>query len=293
MSGVAFAITAGVGFGLFQAVSRRANRHIDPYLATFGLLSVGTAALSMVVVLTQDIAQLASAPISSLLLFAAAGIIHFYFGWTFLTLSQQHVGASRTSATAASAPLIGSVLASFALDEPLGWVTGVGVALVVAGVASLSLRAGEFPPAGGGGTVPWYGIGAAMVWGTSPLFIRWGLAGLDSPLLGVTVAISAATAAYGVSLAVTRRWRSVTRVPLSSLGWLGLAGVLVAIAIACQWASFDAITVAVAITLHQLAAPVVIVAAPLVVGRDMEPITLPLVFGASLVLSGSILVVLA
>ncbi len=140
MTGIALAVTAGIGFGLFQAVNRRANQSIDAYLATFGLLFVGTAALSVVVALTQDLGELASAPISSLFLFAAAGIIHFYFGWTFLTLSQQHVGASRTGATAASAPLIGSVLASFALDERLGWVTGAGVVLVVAGVASLSLR---------------------------------------------------------------------------------------------------------------------------------------------------------
>ena len=120
MSGIALAITAGVGFGLFQAVNRRANSGIDAYRATFGLLFIGTIALALFAGITQDVGELWAAPISSLFFFAGAGIVHFYFGWTFLSLSQQQVGAARTGATAAATPLVGSLLAAcnFSLAAP-------------------------------------------------------------------------------------------------------------------------------------------------------------------------------
>ena len=291
MSGIAFAVTAGVGFGLFQAVNRRANQGIDAYRSTFGLLVIGTIALAIVASITQDVSELWSAPITSLLFFAGAGIVHFYFGWTFLTLSQQQVGAARTGAAAAATPLVASLLAGIVLGEGATLATAAGVVLVVIGVAVLSMRGMQLT-ADAKRIIPWFGLGAALSWGTSPLFIRWGLEGLDSPLLGVTVGMAAAALSYGVSLTVTGRWGGDGIIPRSNLAWLMLAGLLVAVAIASQWASYDLIAIAIATTLMQLSAPVVIIAAPFIVGREMEPITPPLVIGAGLVMAGSILVML-
>lgn len=290
MSGVAFAITAGVGFGLFQAVNRRANQGIDAYRSTFGLLLVGTVALAIVSLASQDLGLLTSAPVSSLLFFAAAGIVHFFFGWTFLSLSQQQVGAARTGATAAAAPLVASLLAAFLLDEGLTIIIGLGVVLVVTGLAILSLRG--MARTVGDRHIPWFGLGAAASWGTSPLFIRWGLEGLPAPLLGVTVGLASAMLAYAVALTVTARWGGGS-IPTANIGWMVLAGVLVAIAIASQWTSYDLITIAVAITLMQLSAPVVIVSAPFIIGTEMEHISTPLVVGTALIMSGSVLVILA
>ncbi len=289
MSGVAFAITAGVGFGIFQAVNRRANLGVDAYRATFGLLAIGTLGLSAVSIATQDLGALTTAPISSLAFYGAAGIVHFFFGWTFLTLSQQRVGASRTGAALAATPLVASVLAAFVLDEGLTPIIGSGVALVVAGLTVLSLRGMESSRTGRH-RVPWSALGAAISWGTSPLFIRWGLEGLPAPLLGVTVGIGSATLAYAVALTITGRWGSL---PRANLPWILLAGSVVAVAIAAQWTSYDLIAIAVAITLMQLSAPVVIVAAPLIVKTDMERVTAPLVIGTVLIMAGSILVILA
>ncbi len=291
MSGIAYAITAGIGFGLFQAVNRRANTGLDAYRPTFGLLAVGTVALASVSALTQDLDLLADAPFRSYTFFAAAGIVHFFFGWTFLSLSQQQVGAGRTGATAAAAPLVASILAAIALGEGLTLVIVLGVLLVVAGLAILSLRAMDHADRSIR-RIPWFGLAAATSWGVSPLFIRWGLEDVPAPLLGVTVGLAAATLAYAVALTVSRRWKAGP-IPAAKLGWIGLAGLLVAVAIASQWTSYDLIRIAVAITLMQLAAPVVIVAAPWIVGTDMERITVPLVVGTVLIMGGSILVILA
>jgi len=70
MSGVAWAVTAGVGFGLFQAVNRRANTGIDPYLATFSLLVVGTSVLLVVTIASVDLNVMNKAPLVSYAYFA-------------------------------------------------------------------------------------------------------------------------------------------------------------------------------------------------------------------------------
>jgi uncharacterized membrane protein len=123
------------------------------------------------------------------------------------------------------------------------------------------------------------------------VFIRWGLEGLDAPLLGVTIGLAAATAAYAVALTVTGRWKG-DPIPRGKAMWLGLAGVLVAVAISAQWTSYTFIEIATAVTLMQLSAPTVILTAPFIVGFEHERITLPLVLGTGLVMAGSILVIL-
>lgn len=290
MSGVAYAVAAGIGFGIFQAVNRRANQEMDAYRATFLLLVVGTLSLSVWTGATQDLSLLADAPFTSVAHFAAAGIVHFFLGWTFLALSQQRIGAASTGAVLASTPLVGSVLAALVLGEALTPVAVLGVLLVVVGVVLLSLRQN---PGALSRAVPWFALAAALSWGSSPLFIRWGLEGLDSPLIGVTIGLMAATLAYALALAGWRGRRSSTAPSRSGYAWVTVAGVVVAICITFQWIAFDLIPIAVAITLMQFSAPTVITVAPFLVGTEAERPTPALILGAAAILAGSILVVLA
>lgn len=289
MSGVVAALIAGVGFGIFQAVNRRANQAIDAYRGTFGLLLVAVLVLAVTTLATQDLEPVTSAPVRSFAAFAAAGIIHFFFGWTFLGLSQQRIGASRTGVAIAATPLIGSLLAALVLDEPLSALTLVGVSAVVLGVALIATRSpGQATWKAG---VPWLALGSALSWGSSPLFIRWGLDGLPIPLFGVTVGLTAATALYAAVLAL--RLPAVGgSSPRSAMPWIGLGALIVGIAITSQWIAFDLIEISVAITLMQISTPVVVLVAPLVVGTEMERITLRLIAGMVAVVGGSVLVVL-
>lgn len=291
MNGIGFAAAAGIGFGLFQVANRRANQEIDAFRATFLLLVIGAAGLTVWTVTTRDLGVLGTAPVSSFLYFVAAGVVHFFLGWTFLSLSQQRVGAATTGAVLGSTPLVGSLLAAAFLGEGLSPIALLGILLVGAGVATMSAaRAGDVSLFK---KVPWFALAAATTWGASPLFIRWGLAGLDDPLIGVTIGLLSASVAYGIALVATRSRRAAAPMPRSGLIWVGVAGVLVAVCIAFQWIAFDLITIAVAITLMQLAAPTVILVAPRVVGTEAEKLTPALIFGAIAVLSGSVLVVLA
>lgn len=290
MSGVLFALAAGVGFGLFQTVNRRVNQQVDAYRATFALLTMATVTLAGLAIATQDLTALADTSLNTFGYFAGAGIVHFFFGWTFLSLSQQRVGASRTGVAIAATPLIGSVLAAILLSESLAPITALGVLLVVGGLAVLARR--NKSDQASRTTFPWFGLLAAVSWGTSPLFIRLGLEGLPSPLIGVSVGLAAATIAYAIALVATGRWhlespsRGIVR-------WAIVAALLVSGAIASQWVAYDNIEVAVAITLMQVSTPVVILTAPPILGGQMETLTPQLVLGTILVMTGSIAVVLA
>ena len=191
MAGVAWAAVAGIGFGLFQSVNRAALRGMDAFASTFLQLLVSAVVLVVASLATADLRRLPAAPAWAWLSFAAAGLVHFSVGWTLLNLSQQHLGAARTSPLLASTPLFGVVLAALTIQELPSALELAGVGLIVGGVYAVELdRGGRLRRAGGPArpAVAWtaslFGLGTALCWAVSPLLIRQGLRGLPSPLLG-------------------------------------------------------------------------------------------------------------
>jgi len=249
MTGVVWAAVAGIGFGLFQSVNRAALRGMDAYASTFLQVLVSAAILVVVSLALGDPGRLAAAPLSAWWRFAAAGLVHFSVGWTLLNLSQQRLGAARTSPLLATVPLFGVVVAALTLREVPSSLELAGVALMVGGVYAMEVdrlrrahRMEEPAAAGGprsssgagsqGGSgagsrssspaVVWtaslFGLGTALCWAVSPILIRQGLRDLPSPLLGVTVGMVAAALAYGLTLPLRgrlARWSSIGAAPRS------------------------------------------------------------------------------
>jgi drug/metabolite transporter (DMT)-like permease len=138
MTGISWAIVAGIGFGLFQTVHRRAGLGIDVYRATFILILVSALILGGLSSVTQDLSLLWAAPLGALVSFALAGLIHFFLGWTLLSVSQKRVGAARTGALIGSTPLFAAVVAALTLGEFLDPPTVLGVVAIVIGVYLVS-----------------------------------------------------------------------------------------------------------------------------------------------------------
>jgi drug/metabolite transporter (DMT)-like permease len=289
MGGAAWALFAGVSFGIFQAVNRRANQLIDPYRTTFGLLLVAVVGLSIISVTTQDLTLISSAPLYAFVAFGAAGVIHFFFGWTFLSLSQQRIGAANTGVVTAATPLIGSLLAALVLDEALGAIALAAIFLVSVGVILIARRTSG---SGQQLTFPWFALAASLSWGTSPLFIRWGLEGLSNPVIGVTIGLASAAALYAVGLA-SGRAPTTSGTPPEVRRWILIGGILVAAAIAAQWTALDLVEVNVVVTLQQVATPVVVLVAPFIVGTAIERWTWRLILGMVCVIAGSTMVIWA
>ena len=138
MTGVLWAIVAGMGFGVFQSFNRRAGRSIGSYLSTFLLLVVSSIVLVIVSLLTEDLSLLGGAPPMAYVNFGLAGFVHFFLGWTFLTLSQKLVGAARTGALIGTTPLFAFGVGLVFFGEVLSLPVIIGVILVIAGVYLVS-----------------------------------------------------------------------------------------------------------------------------------------------------------
>ena len=325
MTGALWAVGSGLGFGLFQSLNRRALAGMDVALSTFIQLLISAIVLTFVSLLTEDVGLIASAPVGSLLAFGLVGLIHFFLGWTLLNLGQQLIGAARTGPLLATTPLFGAVLAAIWLHEVPGLFTVAGMILTVTGVLVLSMEReaivespvppqGEAPSAERVGSHPGHGAGAsssvatltrsrrraglaaalgtALCWALSPIFIREGLEGLPSPLLGVTVSMVASAVVFGVVLAARRR-RLGDRIDSgSALGFKVAAGLLVGLSTWMRWIALDLTEVAVVLSVNSISVPTVLVLAPLVMGRHLERVTPRLWFGAGLVLAGSLVLIL-
>lgn len=136
--GVFWAIVAGVGFGFYQLFNRKAGVGIDVYRSTFISLLISALILVVASIAQENLGTLATAPLSAYLNFAMAGLVHFFIGWTLISLSQNKVGAARTGALIGATPLFATVVAALTLGEILQFWTIVGILLVVAGVYLIS-----------------------------------------------------------------------------------------------------------------------------------------------------------
>ena len=288
---MAWALVAAVAFGVTQTLNRKSNQLIGPFRTAFGLLVVVEAILLVTSIATGRIQLLFAAPAGALAAFAFATLFHFGGGWTLLAVSQERVGVARTGALVAAAPLVGAIAAAALLNEPLGVLTAIGVLVVVAGVAVLSL---SMRNRGEGDSrrlrFPGHALTVAVLWGLSPILIRRGLAGLADPIAGLTFGLGVTVAVYALGLTVSRAWGPM--VSGRSVMWTVLGGATGALAISAQWISFDLTTIAIALSLQQMAVLVVIALAPLLFPEPIERVNTLLLVGTAAMLTGTTLVVL-
>jgi drug/metabolite transporter, DME family len=293
MTGAVWAAASGVGFGAFQTVNRRAVARMDVYVATLVQLAVALAALGVLVGASAgERSRVGSLPLVACAWFVLGGITHFLVGWTLLNMSQQRVGAARTSPLIATVPLFGAGVALVTLGELPSALSWGGIVLITFGayvVAADRLLRGAT-----GVAMRWrdslFGLSCAAAWSVSPVFIRKGLDDFDSPLLGVTIGLAASLVGYVILLALREhRWE---RERLGDALWLKVfAGVLVALSTWGRWVALERISVGAVLALGLMSVPVVLLLSPLLMGRDVERVDALVWLGAALVIAGSLLLV--
>ncbi|MCI0395048.1 MAG: DMT family transporter [Chloroflexi bacterium] len=304
MTGALWAVFSGVGFGVFQTFNRRAVQGMDVLMATFLQLLVSAVVLSLATVLTLDATVVGRLTGTAVLNFSLAGLLHFFVGWTFLNASQKHIGAARTSSLIGTIPIFGAFFAALTLAELPTLYGVIGILLIVGGVYLVNdARIQRVPVAATVGAPRLegratglrslgFGLAAAICWSLSPTFIRYGLAEVDFPLLGVTVGIVASALSYAVLLLVRRSQGAVGPLEMEALAYKVFAAVLVALATWMRWISLDLAPVAVALALSLVSVPVVNFLSPLVSGRDLERVTAQVWLGSILIIGGSLMLIL-
>jgi drug/metabolite transporter (DMT)-like permease len=290
VTGPALAAAAGLGFGVFQTLNRRAVGGVsDAYVSTFVQLLVALVVLVAASAATEDAALIGEATTLSLFWFALAGLVHFSVGWTFLNISQMRIGAARTSPLLATVPVFGAAIGLVAIQEVPSLFAWIGIALIVGGafVVSLERVAEEGWGVGWRDAVP--GLATALAWAASPLMIKEGLEGLESPLLGLTLGMLVAVCVYGAALPLRPRVEGPLLGSWSSLSFKLSAGVMVGLSVWARWASLDYTEIAVVLALGLLSIPVVLVLSPMLMGRHVERVTWHVWLGAGLVVGGSLI----
>jgi drug/metabolite transporter (DMT)-like permease len=300
MTGEIWAILAGTGFGMFQSLNRRAVQGMDVYLATFLQLFISALVLVAISVLTIDLRILAQVSPLALLNFALAGFFHFFIGWTFLNTSQKRIGAARTSPLIGTTPLFGAGLAALTLGEVPGWLSLLGIFLIIGGVVLISKYSNgatnnPASSSAGAATAGWTssipGLAAALCWAISPLFIRQGLKDFPSPLIGVTIGILASVIAYAIPLFIRRKQSLLASATRDALTFKIAAGVLVGLSTWIRWIALDMTSIASVLALSLVSIPVVIILSPLIMGRQLERITASLLAGAALIIAGALVLI--
>jgi uncharacterized membrane protein len=291
-------LAAGAGFGLFQSLNRQAVRGMDVYVATFVQLAVSALILGVVSILTEDLSPLLAAPLGAYLYFVTAGFFHFLIGWTFLNASQKRIGAARTSPLIGTNPVFATILAALTLGEFPALLELAGIGIIVVGAYLVSSENLDLDDQNGKSRsfavilqTSWLGLSAAFFWAVSPIFIRLGLKDLPSPLLGVTIGVSASAVAYAMILFWQRgRWMGM---PITRESWTYklIAGVLVGLSTWMRWVALDLAPVAVVLALSMISAPLVIVLSPLISGAHLERVTTTLLIGTGMILAGALLLI--
>jgi drug/metabolite transporter (DMT)-like permease len=284
VSGVLWATASGIGFGLFQSLNRRAIRGIeDPWVSTFLQLSAATAILLAASLVSEDLDQLGEATGGAIVIFALAGVIHFVLGWLLLNVSQARIGASRTAPLITLTPLFGVVLAAMTLGELPSAAALAAIVPIMVGAWILATRGG------GDFTIERdsiFAFGTAFMWALSAVLTVEALEGLDSPLLGVTLGLLAATAALGGVLFARGSLGAIRSIARNTLALKLLAAVLVAFATWFRLLALDETDVAVVLATNLVAVPVTLTLAPLMVGRHLETAGTRVWLGGLLVVAG-------
>jgi drug/metabolite transporter (DMT)-like permease len=292
VTGPALAAAAGLGFGVFQTLNRRAVGGMnDAYLATFLQLLVALGVLVVASLATEDLGLLGDATAISLFYFSLAGVIHFSLGWTLLNMSQMRIGAARTSPLLATTPVFGAAIAVLILREVPGWTVWLGVVVVTAGALLVSLE----PVSEQGWGVSWEdalpGLATALAWATSPILIKEALEGLPSPLLGLTLGMLVAVLAYALALPLRPAVEGPALGSRASLIFKLLAGLMVGLSVWARWAALDYASIAVVLALSLLSVPIVLLLSPMLMGRHVEQVTSQIWLGAVLVVVGGLILV--
>ncbi len=225
--------------------------------------------------------------------FATAGVAGLLLGRICLFRGIRAIGASRTTPVVAASTLVSAVLAVWFLDEIVTPARGVGILLIVGGIAAISwlmaTDGDETPSFREVGIALALPLGAALFIGVEPIFVRFGLDAGTPVLVGLAVMTSTALVGY---LLYRRLRGDVIRLPSSSKArrWYVVAGLASTFGLTAYFAALEAAPVVVVVPIIQLSPLLVIAASAAFLPRSLERVTWPLAAAAVVVIVGAVLV---
>ncbi|WP_225334497.1 DMT family transporter [Halomicrobium urmianum] len=223
--------------------------------------------------------------------FAAGGILGSLLARFALFVGIERLGASRAEPLKSTFPLVAVVGAVVWLRESLTPSLIAGVALLVGGAVAVSWDARASPATAAGRRALAdlrFPLAAALVLGIDPIFTAVGLGAGTPSLVGVTVRVLAAAAAFGLYLG-WRRLRSGRRLRVGRNRWLALAGLANTVYLGAYLAALDRAPVSVVAPILGASPLVVLVGSALFVQSE-ERVTVRLGAAVAVLVVGVVLV---
>ncbi len=214
MLGVILGFCCAIAFGTSAIVTRRGVlRASSNYIATISIFT-GPVFFLLIASMTGDLYRVVQFPWQAYVFLALSGIIHFAFGRTWAYRSIQLIGSTRSYIVTGLNPIVSIALAMIVLRETIKPLMALGILFSLSGPL-LTLVKDHIEESGTQSIANshrkeldrrtlyigmLYGMGAAVFWGSSAIFIKLGLEKGGSPVGGSLIAYVAASIAITPSL---------------------------------------------------------------------------------------------
>jgi drug/metabolite transporter (DMT)-like permease len=213
MLGVILGIISAAAFGANTIITRRGMFRVSSnYVATITVFS-GPIFFFVIASISGDIFRLRQIPWLAYLFLALSGVSHFALGRTWGYRAIQLIGSTRSNLVTSLHPIITVILAIVILKETITFIIVIGALCTLAGPLLIFLKEqvieseSEFNKNLHGRNLNkptlykgmLYGIGAAIFWGSSAIFIKLGLDHGGSPIPGSLIAYLTASIAIAPS----------------------------------------------------------------------------------------------
>ena len=142
LAGLLVGLGSGIGYGLYSILGTVALRKYSPYTVT-AYTFLFAAAGSWAVCSPRDmVAKFAAAPdLVSLLLFCClTALVTAVIPFLAYTLGLRSVEASRAGILATVEPLVATIIGILVFSEPLTWLSGLGILLILSAVILLNRK---------------------------------------------------------------------------------------------------------------------------------------------------------
>jgi len=282
---VYFAFQAALCFSIAHILIRRGLIDSNAMTGSFISLSMSAVVLWLAVPFFVPLTALWN---PAALIFIAAGIFAPGIGRTLSYVGIEKIGVARSVPIANSSPIFASIFAVIFLAEAWVLQNVIGTLLVISGAIVLSMA----KPAQG----EWrkidviYPLIGALAFGASTTLRKAGLGFINIPLLAAAVTAGAA-AIFSFILLQIQGGKEAFKLTRRSAAWLFPAGVFNT---AAMLSVFFALSHGKVVIVEPLVSsnPVTTLLLTSIFLRDVESLTLRVILGAALTVTGTILVVL-
>lgn len=296
MSGSVFAVLSAFFFAFNAMFTRKAVVKVPD--ATIGILiTVPLGALfSLLILITGGhLSGVVGFPWQNYVWLSAAGVVHYLVGRSFNYNCVQMVGANIGSILVRLRIFVTVTLGVSMLGESLTWQLIVGVLLLIFGVTFAGLDFKAFRDGQGlFSHIPrkafLFAFGASISWGISPILIKLGIDGSDTPTAGVFISFLAASIVLSLSLLNHGRRRALSGMSGKAVGLFCIAGLISCFANLMRFAALSMAPVSVVTPLVSIS-PVFLLLISFMFNRKLEIFSIPVIIGSILVVIASFLLV--